>query len=72
MRINVSLDDEIMSRLDDARKLKGNMNRSAYISMALNTQMDQDSMIRFLPQIMKLAEENQQQRLPDALKGTND
>lgn len=48
---NISLPDEVMNRLDEeARKL--GLNRSAYISMALNVKWQNEEVIKLMPQMI--------------------
>jgi len=53
MKITISMDDDIVNRLDDARRKKGNLARSTYIQLAVCTQIDQDVAIALLPQILE-------------------
>ena len=52
---NISLPDEVMERLDKEAKKYG-VNRSAYISMSLNRQWEQEKVISAIPELSKLAE----------------
>lgn len=52
MKITISIDDEILKKLDVSRKKKGNLGRSTYIQMALTTQMDYDIAMESLPDLM--------------------
>ena len=52
---NISLPDEVMERLDKESKALG-LNRSAYISMALNQKWQNDEVIKAIPELSKLAE----------------
>ena len=52
---NISLPDEVMERLDKESKAIG-LNRSAYISMALNEKWRNDEVIKVIPELSKLAD----------------
>ncbi len=52
---NISLPDEVMERLDKESKAIG-LNRSAYISMALNEKWRNDEVIKAIPELSKLAD----------------
>ena len=52
---NISLPNEVMERLDKESKKLG-LNRSAYISMALNEKWRNDEVIKVIPELSKLAD----------------
>ena len=52
---NISLPDDVMERLDKESKALG-LNRSAYISMALNQKWQNDEAIRALTNLSKYAD----------------
>ena len=49
---NISLPDEVMNRLDSEAKKLG-LNRSAYISMALNVKWQGEDAIKLMPQMIE-------------------
>ena len=52
---NISLPDDVMERLDKESKALG-LNRSAYISMALNQKWQNDEAIKALTSLSKFAD----------------
>lgn len=71
MRINLSIPDELLKRVDESAK-KLNMNRSAFVSMSITRQLESEQIINNLPSMLETfnnaIEESKQLRLNTALK----
>lgn len=71
MRINLSIPDELLKRVDESAK-KLNMNRSAFVSMSITRQLESEQIINNLPSMLETfnnaIEESKQLRLNTAHK----
>lgn len=71
MRINLSIPDELLKRVDESAK-KLNMNRSAFVSMSITRQLESEQIINNLPSMLETfnnaIEESKQLRLNTANK----
>ena len=56
MRVNIAISEELLHRVDEAAKALS-ISRSAYISVALSTKIQQDSLMTDLPKLLKAYEE---------------
>lgn len=59
MRLNISINDDLLQKIDEYAKSKY-MSRSAFLSMAADTYINQANVMDNLPALMKLYEQEQQ------------
>lgn len=62
MRVNVNLSEELVKKIDERAKAMY-ISRSSYIAMALATKMQAEDMMSVLPELTKLAKEQQLREL---------
>ena len=62
MRVNVNLSEELVKKIDERAKAMY-ISRSSYIAMALATKMQTEDMMSVLPELTKLAKEQQLREL---------
>lgn len=53
MRLNISMDEELVKKVDEAAK-KMHVSRSAYISFAVSQKMQADEMLQNMPELLRL------------------
>ena len=61
-RVNVSLSEDLVKKIDERAKAMY-ISRSSYIAMALATKMQAEDMMSVLPELTKLAKEQQLREL---------
>lgn len=67
IRINIQITDSLLEKLDECSE-NLNLSRSAYISMALSKYIQQEQMLDILPEMMKLAREQQAKEIEELLE----
>lgn len=64
IRVSITLPDDLLAQLDAAAAAT-NLNRSAYIAVAVTTKMQQDEMMKQLPYIVHKLREADAERSAD-------